>query len=63
METEMVMMTEEDYNELIFDMSYLEATIDLLTAKLIESGIEVVISEDEILERIREEETGDSALN
>ena len=53
-----IMMAEVDYNEMCYDISYLSALSDLLTEALVENGIELIFTEDEIYERARELEAG-----
>ena len=53
---EYVMLSEEDYNEMCLDIEYWSAAVDMLTEKLEENGIVVVISESEIWDRVRSQE-------
>ena len=62
-EQEIIMMSEEDYNAMVYDIAYLDALVDIMTERFIEEGIEILIPEDEIVARIRKEESGEESLN
>lgn len=53
-----IMMAEEDYNDMCYDISYLSALCDLLTEALAENGVELVFADSKIYERARELEAG-----
>lgn len=63
LEPEFVMMSEEDYDELCMDVAFWSATSEMLSEVLEKNGIQVVISEDEIWERVRLTEGGTTDLN
>lgn len=63
LEPEFIVMSEEAYDELCMDIAFWSATSEMLSEVLEKNGIQVVISEDEIWERVRLTEGGTTDLN
>ncbi len=50
---DMVVMAESDYEEMIHDLEWLQAQVELLVEALEENAVEVVITEEDVDLRVR----------
>lgn len=63
LEQEMVVIAEDDFNEMLLDIEFLEAAVELATEALADAGVDVNITEEDIWNHVKEKKDDDSTIN